>query len=345
MTLQRRSAPFLRRSGLPFLTVAMTMSPQAAAGRRLRRAPQPTTEMMYRFLAPVLSAQFMMAPTGSASDMPVRFDILRGSRHRRSPQHRGEGRGWAAGAVVARPAACIRGCLHEMQLVQPPSVSALGRRHMASQTLTWRTPVGSERGAREASRLMLLQARVGSPGFATDENSEPSSERSPAPLAMMLRRSSALLRRACSQAIASSSTLQGSNRIAGEQLYASGQLSRGSSGGSPDGWATFACPATSAWSRVSRAYSSGPNITLGSDSFPHAASSSSSSSSSSGGVGSDAPDVDTAGVLDADAISSAAALAESDALLQATEAAWYPTIGVQKLVELVHDQGNLPWCV
>ena len=151
----------------------------------------------------------------------------------------------------------------------------------------------------------------------------------------MLRRSSALLRRACFQAITSSSTVQGSIPIAGEQLHASGHLA----GGIPDGWATFASSATSAWSR---AYSSGPNTTLGSDSFPHAASSSSSSSSSSGG-GLDAPDVDAAGVLDADAISSAAALAESDALLQATEAAWYPTIGVQKLVELVHEQGHLPW--
>ena len=45
------------------------MSPAAAAGRRLRRAPQPHTEMMYRFLAPLLSAQFMVAATGRASDM------------------------------------------------------------------------------------------------------------------------------------------------------------------------------------------------------------------------------------------------------------------------------------
>ena len=63
------SAPFFRRSGLPFFTVAITMSPHAAAGRRFRRAPQPTTLMMYRFLAPVLSAQFRIAPTGRPSDM------------------------------------------------------------------------------------------------------------------------------------------------------------------------------------------------------------------------------------------------------------------------------------
>ena len=48
-------------------------------------------------------------------------------------------------------------------------------------------------------------------------------------------------------------------------------------------------------------------------------------------------------MLDADAVSSAAALAESDALLQATEAAWYPTIGVQRLVELLHERSELPW--
>ena len=51
------------------MTVAITMSPQAAAGRRLRRAPQPCTEMMYRFLAPLLSAQFMVAATGRPSVM------------------------------------------------------------------------------------------------------------------------------------------------------------------------------------------------------------------------------------------------------------------------------------
>jgi hypothetical protein len=38
---------------LPFLTVAKTMSPLAAAGRRLRRPLIPPTAMMYRFLAPV----------------------------------------------------------------------------------------------------------------------------------------------------------------------------------------------------------------------------------------------------------------------------------------------------
>ncbi len=58
------NVPFFLSSGLPFLTVAITMSPEAAAGSLLRRAPMPLTEMTYRFLAPVLSAQLTTAPTG-----------------------------------------------------------------------------------------------------------------------------------------------------------------------------------------------------------------------------------------------------------------------------------------
>jgi hypothetical protein len=53
---------FFLSSGFPFLTVAMTMSPAPPAGRRLRRAPIPLTEMMYRLRAPELSQQFMTAP-------------------------------------------------------------------------------------------------------------------------------------------------------------------------------------------------------------------------------------------------------------------------------------------
>lgn len=37
---------FFLSSGFPFLTVAMTISPTPAAGRRLSRAPMPLTEMM-----------------------------------------------------------------------------------------------------------------------------------------------------------------------------------------------------------------------------------------------------------------------------------------------------------
>lgn len=79
---------FLRRSGFPFLTVAMTISPTQADGRRFRRPLIPLTEMMYRFFAPVLSAQFTVAATGRPSDMrnlfpaepPLpRFDIFASS--------------------------------------------------------------------------------------------------------------------------------------------------------------------------------------------------------------------------------------------------------------------------
>lgn len=67
--LRHANPPFLRRSGFPFLTVAITMSPGPPAGRRFSLLPQPHTEMMYRFLAPVLSAQFMTAATGRPSDI------------------------------------------------------------------------------------------------------------------------------------------------------------------------------------------------------------------------------------------------------------------------------------
>lgn len=45
------------------------MSPAAAAGSRFNLAPHPTTAITYKFLAPVLSAQFITAPTGNAKDM------------------------------------------------------------------------------------------------------------------------------------------------------------------------------------------------------------------------------------------------------------------------------------
>ena len=64
---------FFRNSGFPFFTVAMTISPTPAAGRRLRRAPQPLTEMMYRLRAPELSQQFMTAPlSGCVSSSRLR---------------------------------------------------------------------------------------------------------------------------------------------------------------------------------------------------------------------------------------------------------------------------------
>uniref|UniRef100_A0A2P2JGM0 60S ribosomal protein L23 Ribosomal protein L17 n=1 Tax=Rhizophora mucronata TaxID=61149 RepID=A0A2P2JGM0_RHIMU len=76
---------FFLSSGFPFFTVAITISPTQADGKRFRRPLIPFTEMMYRFLAPVLSAQFTVAATGRPSDIlnllpadPPRplFDIL-----------------------------------------------------------------------------------------------------------------------------------------------------------------------------------------------------------------------------------------------------------------------------
>ena len=61
---------FFRSSGLPFFTVAITMSPTPAAGSRFRRAPIPFTEMMYRLRAPELSQQFMTAPLYERNRQP-----------------------------------------------------------------------------------------------------------------------------------------------------------------------------------------------------------------------------------------------------------------------------------
>merc|ERR1711976_1126707 len=55
---------FLRSSGFPFLTVATNMSPDPAAGSLFKRPLMPWTAITYRFLAPVLSAQLITAPTG-----------------------------------------------------------------------------------------------------------------------------------------------------------------------------------------------------------------------------------------------------------------------------------------
>merc|ERR550539_6021 len=60
---------FFLSSGLPFLTVATIMSPAPAAGILFRRPLIPCTAITYRFLAPVLSAQFMTAPTGKAREI------------------------------------------------------------------------------------------------------------------------------------------------------------------------------------------------------------------------------------------------------------------------------------
>ena len=47
------NVPFFLNSGLPFFTVAITMSPLPAAGSLLRRPLMPCTDIMYRFFAPV----------------------------------------------------------------------------------------------------------------------------------------------------------------------------------------------------------------------------------------------------------------------------------------------------
>merc|ERR1719439_209948 len=60
---------FFLSSGLPFLTVASTMSPTQAAGSLFNLPRIPPTAMMNKFLAPVLSAQFMIAPTGRAREI------------------------------------------------------------------------------------------------------------------------------------------------------------------------------------------------------------------------------------------------------------------------------------
>jgi len=149
---------------------------------------------------------------------------------------------------------------------------------------------------------------------------------------IMLRRSGTLIRRACSQVLAGGNTPQAAWPVACESLCVSSQLS-GIAASVTHGWPTCGSVGASAWSR---AYSSATELASGDHSFAAGATASSSRA--------DAPDVDEPGVLDADAVSAVAALAESDALLQATEAAWYPTIGVQKLVELFHEHSTLPWC-
>ena len=56
-------------SGFPFLTVATNMSPAPAAGILFNLPLIPLTAITYKFLAPVLSAQFITAPTGKAREI------------------------------------------------------------------------------------------------------------------------------------------------------------------------------------------------------------------------------------------------------------------------------------
>merc|ERR1719457_317920 len=55
---------FFLSSGLPFLTVASTKAPDAAEGNLFKRPLIPLTAIMYKFFAPVLSAQLTTALTG-----------------------------------------------------------------------------------------------------------------------------------------------------------------------------------------------------------------------------------------------------------------------------------------
>jgi len=56
------SIPFFLSSGLPFFTETRTISPAEAWGNLLKRPLIPKAEMIKRFFAPVLSAQFIKAP-------------------------------------------------------------------------------------------------------------------------------------------------------------------------------------------------------------------------------------------------------------------------------------------
>merc|ERR1719264_589374 len=65
MRMMTAGMTFFLSSGLPFLTDARNKSPTEPAGYLLRRAPVLVHAIMYKFLAPVLSAQFMTEATGS----------------------------------------------------------------------------------------------------------------------------------------------------------------------------------------------------------------------------------------------------------------------------------------
>lgn len=62
------SLPFFLNSGFPFFTVPSTRSPTHAAGNRFSLPLIPLTEIIYKLFAPVLSAQFITAPTGRPKD-------------------------------------------------------------------------------------------------------------------------------------------------------------------------------------------------------------------------------------------------------------------------------------
>ena len=62
-------SPFFLSSGFPFFTEATNMSPLVAVGNLFSLPLIPLTAMTKRFFAPVLSAQFITAPTGRAKEI------------------------------------------------------------------------------------------------------------------------------------------------------------------------------------------------------------------------------------------------------------------------------------
>lgn len=170
----------------------------------------------------------------------------------------------------------------------------------------------------------------------------------------MWRRSAPLLSRACAQAVATT---------AGEATARSLPLAGGTTSfPSVLGVVAPASRLFSSWQsslqpgpQPSSSHGGGnPGAGWGPSPFPRARS----YSGASGALPSDSDESDfpagggsplesppLAGGLDPEAITAAAGAAELDALLQATEEAWYPTIGLQKLIETIHERGELPWCV
>mmetsp|Transcript_28524 Transcript_28524/g.55664 ORF Transcript_28524/g.55664 Transcript_28524/m.55664 type:complete len:100 (+) Transcript_28524:684-983(+) len=67
---------FFLNSGFPFLTVANTISPMLEAGNLLSLPFIRVTAIIYKFLAPVLSAQFITAPTGKPKEVRNLFPTL-----------------------------------------------------------------------------------------------------------------------------------------------------------------------------------------------------------------------------------------------------------------------------
>jgi hypothetical protein len=66
----------LLKSGVPFDTETMIMSPTQAAGTRLRRLWCPSTCITLSSLAPVLSAQLIRLPFGNPREIRGRYSTI-----------------------------------------------------------------------------------------------------------------------------------------------------------------------------------------------------------------------------------------------------------------------------